>query len=253
MSYRLYTSFVMNLRMLLRRKIVLLLLTVIPFLFIILVHFTSSDRTVLIQLGINASAAPVPASEFEVALIFVTVATIGFLSSFLSLNLTQQYYAPNRRLVTCGYHPSELVLSSLTLMLIMIAILVGCVGAALLLFFDPRHFEYVILGMVLTGLTYGSYGTMVGTLVARELEGTLLVVLLANIDAGWLQNPLFFSGAQNKFIIQLLPAYHSSQVAIAAAFTDLPLDRSVGMSVLYAAVFLAGSITISYYKMRPKW
>jgi hypothetical protein len=75
---------------------------------------------------------------------------------------------------------------------------------------------------------------------------------MANIDAGWLQNPLFFSGARNKFIIQLLPAYHSSQISIVAAFTDLPLQKPIVDSLIYVGIFLAFAFIISYYKMRIK-
>jgi len=137
-------------------------------------------------------------------------------------------------------------------MLIMILLLVLCIGSAILLFFQPESQAYMILGLLFTGLTYGSYGILVGTLVKGELEGTLLVILLANIDAGWLQNPLFFSGARNKFIIQLLPAYHSSQISIVAAFSDLSLQKPIPGSLIYMGIFLVFAFIISYYKMRYK-
>ena len=223
---RFATSLNMHFRMLMRRKIVLLLLTVIPCLFILMVQLTSSKNEIFFQVGIAASKTIIKAPEVNVALVFVILATTGFLASFLSLNLVQQYQEINRRLIICGYHPAELIISGLFIMLIMILLLVLCIGAAILLFFQPINPGHLILGLFFTGLTYGSYGILVGTLVKGELEGTLLVILLANIDAGWLQNPLFFSGARNKFIIQLLPAYHSSQISIAAAFLCTKLPRS---------------------------
>lgn len=249
---RFFISVGMHFRMLLRRKIVLLLLSVIPCLFIFMVQLTSSQKDVFFQVGIASSKTIVKAPEVNVALIFVVLATTGFLASFLSLNLVQQYQAINRRLVICGYHPAELVISGFCIMLFMILLLVVCIGTAVFLFFKPENPAYMIAGLFFAGLTYGSYGILVGTLVKGELEGTLLVILLANIDAGWLQNPLFFSEARNKFVIQFLPAYYPSQVSIAATFTHLPLKYPVLISLVYAGAFLTLAFIISYYKMRIK-
>ena len=137
-------------------------------------------------------------------------------------------------------------------MFLMNVLLVVCIGSAILLIFQPQDSTGMILGFLFTGITYGSYGILIGSLVKGELEGTLLVILLANIDAGWLQNPLFFAEARNKFIIQLLPAYHSSQISIAATFTNLSLLKPVLASSIYTSSFLGLALLISYYKMRIK-
>lgn len=242
----------MHFKMLIRRKIVLLLLSVIPCIFILVVHLTSSKNEIFFELGMADIKTMIRAPQVNVALIFVTLATTGFLSSFLSLNLVQQYLGVNRRLVTCGYHPGELILSGLFIMFVMNLILVIFIGSAIMLFFQPVNPGTMMLGILFIGLTYGSYGILVGSLVKGELEGTLLVILLANIDAGWLQNPLFFAEARNKFVIQLLPAYHSSQISIAAAFTNLSLLKPILASLIYTTAFLGIALIISYYKMRVK-
>jgi ABC-2 type transport system permease protein len=249
---RFMISLNMHFRMLMRRQIVLLLLSIIPCLFILMVQITSSKNKVFFQIGVAASKTMVTAPEVNVALIFITLATTGFLASFLSLNLVQQYQEVNRRLVICGYHPGELILSGLIVMIAMILLLVTCIGSAILFFFQPENVVYMMLGLLFTGLIYGSYGILVGSLVKGELEGTLLVILLANIDAGWLQNPLFFSEARNKFIIQLLPAYYSSQISIAATFTHSSFEKPILRSIIYTTIFLGVALAISYYRMRIK-
>lgn len=243
-------AYSMNLKMLLRRRIVLLLLTIIPALFIAMVRFTSSSNDVYFQLGIANDSELVKAVELNVALVFVSLATIGFLASFLSLNLVQEYEQSNRRLVICGYRPVELVMGNLVVMLTMIIILVLSVWSVIQIFFDPVNSYQLFIGMILMGVTYGSYGLMVGSLVKGNLEGVLSVVILANIDAGWIQNPLYFSGAQNKFIIELLPAYYPSQVSIASAFTDFPIGTTLMTSLGYCMIFLFLAILISYFKLR---
>ena len=243
-------SLLMHFRMLFRRKIVLILLAGIPCLFIFMVHLTSSSKDVVFQLGIASKKTLITTPEINIALVFVTMATIGFLSAFLSLSLVQQNKHINRRLVISGYHPSEVILSVTIVIILMIFLLVVYIGLIIWFLFQPMHPFNMMLGFFLTGLVYGGYGMMVASLVKRELEGTLLVVLLANIDAGWLQNPIFFSEARNKLIIKALPAYSPSQVSIASAFTDVSIQSSLVDCVLYLIAFTGVAVIIFYYRMR---
>lgn len=251
-SSRIITSLFMILRMLVRRRIVIILLVVIPAVFLITVEFTTSDRMLPFRLASLEDDVFIDVSEKEISLVFFAIASAGFLLSFLALNLIQKNSEINRRLVICGYHPLELLLSnllSLLLMAFLIAIYVGFLCSA---FFPIAHLWQMILGLALNGFVYGCYGLAVGSLIKGELEGILLIVLLANIDAGWLQNPLFYAEAQNQAIIRYLPAYFPSQTAITAAFTDISAIKASLNSLLYGLGFLAFSMLIFFTKMRIK-
>ena len=248
----LLTSFIMHFRMLMRQKIVLLLLLGIPTLFIFIVQLTASERDILFEVAIAETKTMIKATEANVSLIFVSMATIGFLSSFVSLSLVLQYKEVNRRLVLCGYYPAELMLSALAVMFFIIVLLVLCIGFSIQVFFQPLHFWSMLLGMLFNGLIYGGYGMLVGCMINGALEGTLTVILLANIDAGWLQNPLILSEARNKIIIQLLPAYYPTQLSVSAAFVNVPLQRSIFICIAYMFLFFGAAILISYYDMRIK-
>ena len=108
----------------------------------------------------------------------------------------------------------------------------------------------MLSGMLLLGLIYAGYGMLAACIIDGALEGTLTVILLANIDAGWLQNPLFFAGARNKLVIQLLPAYHPTQLSIGAAFTNEAVQTSVFISIAYLLFFFGAAMLISWYNMR---
>jgi len=158
----------------------------------------------------------------------------------------------NRRLIVCGYHPIELLISillALFLVIVLIAIYVGILTNA---FYTIDNLGRFILGLVLIGFVYGSYGLAIGSLVKAELEGILLVVLLVNIDVGWLQNPLFYAEAQNQIIIKFLPAYFPSQTAIITAITSYSAVNAIGNSILYGLGFLILSMLIFFFKMRTK-
>ncbi len=247
---RITTSLFMILRMLLRRRIVLILLAVIPVVFFSVVAFTTPDRKVPFRLSSLDGNIFIAASEKQIALVFFAVAVAGFLMSFLAMNLIQKNSKINRRLILCGYHPLELLLSNLlalTLIIVLISVYVGLITSA---FFHVSHPGLMIFSLALTGFVYGGYGLVVGSLVEGELEAILLIVLLANIDAGWLQNPIFYAEAQNQVIIHWLPAYFPSQSAIFAAFTDYSILRASLASLLYGSGFLAFSMLIFYLKMR---
>jgi hypothetical protein len=90
----------------------------------------------------------------------------------------------------------------------------------------------------------------VGALFKRELEGILFIVLLANIDAGWLQNPIYYADAQNKAIIRHLPAYFPSQVSMASAFTEHSILNPLVGSLIYGSLLLLAAMGIFWWRMR---
>ena len=247
---RILTGSFMILRMLARRRIVLILLVVIPAVFLSVVEFTSSERSLPFRLASLDDEVFIEVAEKGINFIFFAVASAGFLVSFLALNLIQKNNDVNRRLVICGYHPNELLLSNLISLVLMIFLIAIYVGLLTKIYFSIDHIPMFIFGLVLIGFVYGCYGLLVGSLIKGELEGILLIVLLVNIDAGWLQNPLFYAEAQNQVIIQYLPAYYPSQTAIISAFTDYSATNASFLSILYGFFFLLLSILIFYNKMK---
>ena len=110
----------------------------------------------------------------------------------------------------------------------------------------------VITGFILVGFVYGSYGLLVGSLLRGELEGILLITLLANIDIGWLQNPIFYAGALNKGLIRGLPAFFPSQLSNIAAFSEYGLSRAIAGSIFYGMVLLVLAMFIFWLRMRKR-
>ena len=242
----------MILRMLVRQKIVIILFLLIPAFFLTMVQITTSDRILPFQLASVGEEVFVNISEKAISFIFFAVASSGFLVAFLALNLVQKNNDVNRRLILCGYHPIELLISILLALFSVIVVIAIYTGLLTSVFYSIDHLGGFIIGLVLIGFVYGSYGLVIGSLVKAELEGILLIVLLVNIDAGWLQNPLFYAEAQNQLIIKFLPAYFPSQSAIITAVTDFSATVATVNSLVYGFGFLVISMLIFFYKMRMK-
>lgn len=251
---RIIVSLYMIMKMIVRQRIVLILLIVIPAVFLSIVEFTTSERTLPFRLASLDEEVFIEISEKGISFIFFAVASTGFLLSFLALNLIQKNNEVNRRLIICGYHPTEILISiflSLSLMIVLIAIYVGALTS---LYYSIDHLPMFIVSLMLIGFVYGCYGLTIGSMIKGELEGILLIVLLVNIDAGWLQNPLFYEEAQHQQFISSLPAYFPSQAAIIAAFTDYSAANAILNSFIYGSIFFVFSMLIFFNKMRiKKW
>lgn len=247
---RIWSVTEITLLQLIRRRITLVLLLVIPSLFFWVVDFTTSKRISPFKLATVSEETYIEVPARDESLVFIGVATVGFLASFLGLNLVQKNVGVHRRMVLAGYRSWEIFIALFAVLFFTVGLLALYVGLALHLFFTPQNLTGTLLGVFSAGVVYGSYGILSGVLIRGELEGMLLIVLLANIDAGWLQNPLFYDGAQHQEFIRYLPAWFPSQATLTAAFTSHSFVKSLGFSALYGLGLLLVGLLLYTYKMR---
>ncbi len=233
-----------------RSRIAVILFFIIPTVFYAVIFLITTHRPIAFHLASVSQETFVTVSQRNEALVFIGLAAGGVLTSFLALHLTQKHAEVNRRLILCGYRTTELLASKFLALLTMIA-LIGCyVGAITPLFFRPQRFAFVLLGFMMAGYVYGAYGLLVGAIFRRELEGILFIVLLANLDIGWLQNPIYYAEAQNKAIIRHLPAYFPSQLSMVSAFSDHSVLQSLLGSLAYGTALLAAALFLYSRRMR---
>jgi hypothetical protein len=216
------------------------------------VRLTASSKIIFFKLASLDENIFIQESQKAVSLIFFACTATGFLVSFLALNLIQIDSDVNRRLVICGYNPIELLMSNLFSLLLIIFSIAFYIGMLIQVFVTIKHLLMFICGLTLIGFVYGCYGLVIGSFIKGKLEGVFLIVLLANIDVGWLQNPMYYAEAQNNAIIRYLPGYFPSQSAIIAAFTDYSGQNARLLSLLYGSVFLILSLIVFYNNMRIK-
>lgn len=233
-----------------RRRILLFLFIAIPGLFFAVIYLTTGTAEVPFVLASVSDNTVVLVSERLESMMFMAVATVGFLVSFLSLTLIQKDSEIHRRLVLCGYRPAELIIANLLFLCIVLAVVSVYVTLLLSIFFRPEHVLLLMAGFALAGYVYGIYGLMIGSIVKGELEGILCIVLLANIDAGWLQNPVFYVEAQHEKIIHYLPAYYPSQACFISGFSDYDVTQAFIGSALYGACFLVVALVVYTYRMK---
>jgi len=221
-----------------RKRFVLLLILIIPVAFYLVAWFTLPSDPIPLKLGAVKGNPSLIVKQQDLGMIYIGLAANGLIASFLALTLMQKNQGAKKRLILCGFRTGE-ILASIFLVTLMVVIMIAVfVGSMLLFFMDPKDFPGVIAGFILCGFVYGNYGILIGSLIRNELEGILFIVLLANIDVGWLQNPIYYYGAQTKEIIEWLPAFYPSQTSVIHAFTDLGTIPMMVRGFIYGMIFL---------------
>jgi hypothetical protein len=275
MIRQLAVGYTLTIRQMLRNRLALLLLFIVPGVFFWLVTLTTSpDRSVRFRLAsLPASAVedPTPPTVLPVdlletessgavvivpqrhqALTFIALGAVAVVIGFLGMSILQRSGEAYRRLVRSGFGSLALVLATLGALLC--AAIVVSVFVALLLrwHYPPARGSGLVAGLVVCGWVYGCYGLLIGVLFRRELTGALFVVVLTNVDVGWLQNPLLYAEASNQALIRAMPAYFPSQAAMASAFTDAGVGRLLLAGFAYGVPLLAAAAGVFAWRTRRR-
>ncbi len=235
-----------------RRRATLLLLFILPAVFIIVILVTTAEYEDPVVLGILSDETEEMISRQALSFVFLGVAAVCFLSSFLAFYLVYGRTEPDRRLVLCGYRPAEIIVAKMAVLFVIVISIAVYEGLIIRPFFEPMHFERVLLGIFLGGLVYSCYGLFVGAISIHELEGIFLIILLANIDVGWLQNPIYYKESTSRQVIENLPGFFPTQLALVGAFTDELPWITIWGSLLYSGIFLAAAITAFWWRIRSR-
>ncbi|SDJ25280.1 ABC-2 family transporter protein [Halovenus aranensis] len=113
--------------------------------------------------------------------LFATAFLAGLLGLFQVVGTAQS----DRRLVVCGYHPAEVLLARLLTVLIAGGLVAGITFVTFWVRTDVTPARPLVAFGALLGaaLVYALVGVCLGALFGRELEGSLVLVFLADIDS----------------------------------------------------------------------
>jgi hypothetical protein len=234
-----------------RDRVAMGLLLVIPAVFFLVVFVTTGHREIAFQLSALGDRV-MSTDERDLSILFIGMTIVSGLSAFLALVLVLRQSEADRRLVFEGYGAGELWSAKL-LVTLAVAIVVAVYVALLLpLFARPGRGGGVFGGTLLISLLYGLLGLAVGCLVREELAGILFVLLLVNLDAGWLQNPVFYGHARNQELIRWLPGHHPGQVAMLSAFSDGRIGSEVVASIAWIGITAAVTAVLYVRRVRVR-
>lgn len=257
---------------LLRRRVALVLLFVVPALFDVVVFATTASRSIDVTLAAlveDESAIRTPESQPDwfdakldddgsrkldergLSLVFLGAAAVSFLACFLAYDLVHKRREVDRRLVLAGYRAHEVLLAKVAVLVAIVGALAVYEMAILRPWIAPRHAGMVVAGFFLGGLTYGCLGMLIGAAVVQELEGVFAIVLLTNVDAGWLQNPIYYAHSVRRALIRALPGYGPAQLSVVGAFSDDEPHGALRCAALWSCAALAAALLAFGLRLRP--
>jgi hypothetical protein len=162
-----------------------------------------------------------------------TLFAVAFLAGLIGLFQVISARSGDERLALCGFPRRTLLLSRLATLSIVTA------GGGVVAFgvfawqVDVAAPALAFGALLLAGVVYGLLGVLVGTLLPRELEGSLVLVFLADLD-NVLSSGLFDVG----IVAEFAPLYHPHELfATAVLDGQLALDH-LASTLAYVAVLL---------------
>lgn len=222
------------LRDLRRRPLLLVLLVITPVFFITRAIAATQPIPRVVWLPGGGTALSTMRDIHGATMATITVAFLGGLVGVFIMQAAKQ---ADRRLVLAGFRGVEtvasrfLVLLGATALIALVSLLVTAND------FTPQNWLGFAVGTATIAVTYAGIGALAGALLGR-VGATYLVLFLAMLDLGVVQNPMFGSGRPPSWAVAL-PGYAGMRVVIAAAF-----DRHNGIPVFELIAALAWVVVI---------
>jgi hypothetical protein len=215
MSTRVTTATRLGFREQARRPLLLALLVVVPVFFIT----RAIARTERIPRSIGLPGGDhVLTTMREIHGASMVSITVAFLAALCGAFVMRSAQSADRRLVVAGFRPIEAVLPRLAVLGAETAVVLTVSLAVTSLSFTPANWPAFIAGNLLVGLTYACIGALAGALLG-QLGATYLVLFLAMLGIGILQNPMFGDGTPGG-VAYAFPEYGAGRVVIGGAFAD---------------------------------
>lgn len=164
----------------------------------------------------------------------------GFMAALFGLHQSLSAEQADRRLVQAGLSPSTLFVTRILTVLVVCAGVAGLSYAILRQSLDPAAPVLAYLSLLVASGVYVFVGTLVGTASPGLFEGSLVVLIIADMDA--------FLGSGMASIdtsLQFLPLHYPNELFRAAVF-DGAIPQSVLVPQLGYLLVLAVAAGLAY-------
>ena len=217
-----------------RNVAVWLLFLAVPAVFVLLSMAVTPPTSVPVEVTTAGELRVISASLIDVHGTVMGPVATAFLAGVAGLFVVLGSVQADRRLVLAGFRVGEVLVARIAVVALATVLSALVATAALgVSAFQGRQWLFLVLGVLLVGMTYGLIGVALGPFVGR-VGGVLLMLALPFIDVGIAQNPMF--GASPPSWGAVLPARGGIRLVIDAALTT---DADQGVSIAMALAWLA--------------
>lgn len=177
--------------------------------------------------------------------VFATGALAGVLGLFQIISARDA----DRRLSICGFPPTDLLISRFVT-LIGISVIIAGVSTITLLVLVAEPIgapAFVFVGLILGSVIYAMLGILVGTVLPRELEGSLVLVILADMD-NVLASGIF---QIDQSITRYSPLSYPHDIVTQAVVDGTFAHEQVLPALAFVAVFGVLAVTAYSWTVEP--
>jgi len=242
MGARIWLAARMDMHDLRRRPLLLVLLFITPVIFISRAITLTQRIPRAIGLPGGGTTLTTMRDVHGAVMAAITVAFLGGLIGVFTMQAAKQ---ADRRLVLAGFRGVETVIARLIVLFVAtgIALLIALVVTAR--DFAPMSWSWFACGTAAIAITYAGIGALAGTLFGR-VGATYLLLFLAMLDLGVVQNPMFGNGSPPRWAV-ILPGYSGIRIVIAAGFAHA--SRAPTPELVGAAVWAVGLTAIVIWSL----
>jgi hypothetical protein len=246
MNARVVTATRLGFREQARRPLLAVLLVVLPFFFITYSIARTEPTPRLVGLPGGGEILTTMSEVHGASMVSITVAFLAALCGAFVMRSAQR---ADRRLVVAGFRPIEAVLPRLAVLAAATGIVLAVSLAVTALSFTPESWPAFIAGSLLVGLQYACLGALAGALLS-QLGATYLVLFLAMLGTGILQNPMFGDGTPGG-LAYAFPDYGAGRVLIDGAFADgFRAWGELALAVVWLAVLVLAVASVLRRRLR---
>jgi hypothetical protein len=232
------TIFAHSLKEALRNRAGIVVFFSVPVLFLGAVYLTAGEGYVSIKLYYPGEVYSILLVIRHVCFVFGAAALCGFLSGYFALILFHRDFEYYRFCVFAGLRPLDFLLGRFGFFVFLILFLALGTCLFTMQMVEVNRPADAFIGFLLMGIIYGACGGIIGILSRDFLVAFLLIAVLADIDAAWLQNPVYYTAGQNIGLIRWLPAFYPGQQIFSSAFMEDPNPLALWGSALAALLLL---------------
>ncbi len=175
---------------------------------------------------VDADAPPLPylldrqvivASARGLSTLQMMFTGIAFVASFVGFSLVLNSHTLDKRLVTVGYRPYEVMGAKLLLLFSIVLPLLAYTFTFSLLFYVPTDSLSVVVGLLLGSLIFGALGILFGLVFKNKLAATYAVLITVVVDVGFLESPVFSDLYTARFMTAM-PGFYPMRLIVEAGF-----------------------------------
>ena len=246
-SQRLRLAAALDIRDLVRRPLILVLLVLTPILFITRAIASTEPLPRSVQLADGSRVLTTMRDLHGADMVIIAVAFLAGLVGVFIMNAARE---ADGRLARAGYGAVDTVLARLSVLFICTLLVTAVSLTVTAASFTPAHWGWFSIGTLVVGLTYAGIGALASAGLGR-IGATYLLLFAAMLDVGIVQNPMFGNGTPPGWAFAL-PGYPSTRVIMDAALSHrsgMPATIVIGM-LLWLAVIIAVTIWILARSLR---